>query len=343
MRKYPEVDNKKITLGSFLNKEDAIHSRKEAEKNMDSILIMAGGITVFDFVACFRELQLPYWTAGKNVRPGAVNICCPFCGDHSNHCSGIPATGQVLCWRCGSHTLQALLKAVGKQEPRYYLQKYGTRTAKHHRQAPEEKQVAGHCKLPAVEKELNPRAAAYLEARGFDPVWLQYVYDIRSTGPVGRYKFRIVIPVYYRGELVSFVCRDYTGRQEIRYMTATRDEEQVCHKDILYNLDSSPDFPTAVLVVEGITDVWRIGQGCVATFGTTVTPAQVRLLAGLRKPVYILFDAEPEAQQKALQLQNQLLLLGAEAYILELPAGVADPGELSTEQVEKIRTLVWGK
>jgi hypothetical protein len=295
---------------------------------------------MFDFLSCFREVVQEYWTDGKNVKSGNINIRCPFCNDHSNHLGCHPGTGKVYCWRCGSHDLKSLLLKIGTQEPSYYFKKYGTK--KTQKAVQEKKVVAGKCVLPPRQKEMNTVANNYLKARGFDPVRLEQEYDIYSTGPVGRHKFRIVIPIQYKGEVVSFVARDYTNRQQIRYLTATREEEAVHHKDIFYGLDGAADYDT-VLLVEGITDMWRVGAGCIASFGTSVTAAQVRLLAGLRKKIYILFDNEDAAQKKAGELATQLELLDCEVVVLQLPEGVADPGELSEQAVQKLRACVWGK
>ena len=49
----------------------------------------------------------------------------------------------------------------------------------------------------------------------------------------------------------------------------------VNYKDILYNMDRVQG--EKVVVVEGITDVWRMGDGFVASFGTTLTSAQINL------------------------------------------------------------------
>jgi len=95
-------------------------------------------------------------------------------------------------------------------------------------------------------------------------------------------------------------------------------------------------------VVEGIFDAWRLGPGAVATFGTTVTAAQINVLVGLQKQAVLLFDNEQEAQQKAKELQAALQLLGCRAERIELPEAVKDPGELSPEAVQKLRASVWG-
>lgn len=297
----------------------------------------------FNFRSFFRAQGIEYWVEGKNVRPGWVHITCPFCDDHSNHLGGNPEGGAVICWRCGVHSLWSLLERVGREPPHVYLRKYGTgKLSTTPAVKPREKRpTADACVLPATGKKPVPAAIRYLRDRGYDYAEIADRYDIRCTGPSGEYKFRIIIPVYWKGEIVSFVGRDYTGKQELRYKTASRDKEKIHHKDIVYGLDQA-QYYDAVIVVEGIFDAWRIGPGAVATFGTSVTLAQVRELSRLKQKVYVLFDNEPEATAKALELVAMLMLLGKPAEILYLPPGVEDPDGLTPHAVEKLRANVFG-
>lgn len=296
---------------------------------------------MFDFARFFKDHGMPYWTEGKNVSPGNVNIKCPFCSDKSNHMGGNPVTGQVSCWRCGSHSLKDLILSISVGDYKRVFERYGTKTKGGGQAQKQRREVAGKCKLPSTDTALNYRAGKYLQSRGYDPEKLVAEYGILSTGPVGRHKFRVIIPVHHDGDIVSFVGRDYTGKHPIRYLTATPEEEEIHHKNLLYAADDAVF--DDVLVVEGITDVWRIGRGAVATFGTTFTAKQVWRLSEMKKAVWILFDAEPEAQQHAADLAEQLRLLGCRAERILLPPGVNDPGELHEDQVKKIRNAVFGE
>jgi DNA primase len=79
-----------------------------------------------------------------------------------------------------------------------------------------------------------------------------------------------------------------------------------------------------------------MGDGFVATLGTAVTPAQVRLLGQRFKKVTFLFDPEPEAQGKARKVGAQLAAMGTEVELidLELPR---DPGDLSPRKAAYLR------
>ncbi len=44
--------------------------------------------------------------------------------------------------------------------------------------------------------------------RNFDPNYLVSEWGLLSTGVLGEFKFRILAPVYFKGQLVSYQCRD---------------------------------------------------------------------------------------------------------------------------------------
>ena len=62
--------------------------------------------------------------------------------------------------------------------------------------------------VPPGSKDLKPMHIKYLKSRGLDPEQLQSIYDIRGTGVAGKYKFRVIAPIYYRGRVVSYQGRD---------------------------------------------------------------------------------------------------------------------------------------
>jgi DNA primase len=146
---------------------------------------------------------------------------------------------------------------------------------------------------------------------------------------IGPYKFRIIIPILQRGKLASFQGRDYTGRSDLRYKTCEKEKEVVCHKHLLYNADAIPG--EDVVVVEGVTDVWRLGPGSVATFGTGFTQEQVMILAGYRR-VFLLYDGEEAATRRADKLAHAISGLGAEVELVTLDGG--DPAEMSQDDAD---------
>jgi DNA primase len=103
-------------------------------------------------------------------------------------------------------------------------------------------------------------------------------------------------------------------------------------KECLYNIDTVKD---TAIIVEGVTDVWRIGQGCVATMGLEYTTEQIKLLVDRGvKQAFVMFDSESFAIRKARKLANSLSIF-MESETIELSDG--DPGELTINQVQEIR------
>lgn len=121
---------------------------------------------------------------------------------------------------------------------------------------------------------------------------------------------------------------------EPRYKVCRREKELIDHRELLYDPDNAHG--NTVMVVEGVTDVWRLGDGAVATFGTSLskTSPQIMLLQRFRK-VFVIFDTEPKAQAKAKWLRDQLSVLGIWAINVRLKTG--DPGDMTPEQALELR------
>lgn len=154
---------------------------------------------------------------------------------------------------------------------------------------------------------------------------------------MGRYRYRIIIPFLFGDKVLSFTGRDVTGKQDPPYKQCPEDESVVSPKKWLYNMNSNE---STVLVVEGPLDVWRVGGNTVATSGIEYTPQQVLLLTKFKR-VFILFDAEEQAQKKAKDLATEVSMLVSDVVRLELYFG--DPGELSKDDATHLRRHIFGK
>ena len=183
-------------------------------------------------------------------------------------------------------------------------------------------------------ESLTKRHRDYLISRGFDPFELIKLYGLRGTGPLGDYKHRIIIPIIYQGQTVSYQGRDITGRANLPYKACPISEEIFHHKHLVYNFDSATK---NAIVVEGILDAWRIGAGAVATFGTGYTTKQAQLLRKFER-VFILYDLEDTAQEQADQLSYELSAMGTKSFIIsDLLKEGEDPDMLSPDDVKALR------
>lgn len=297
----------------------------------------------WDAIRFTIEQSIPAWTEGKNVRPGWVHIQCPMCPDHSNHGGFNPETGGYVCWRCGPHSTTKVISrllSVREREAESIWKEYHTETLT--RQSLNDKKVAratGPLVLPGA--ALSGPHKKYIQKRGFDPDYLVHKYGILGTGPIcdwegSDFRLRIIIPIHdHLGRLVNFQGRDITGQQELRYKGCPIEKSLVHHKHLLYgaHLAKGP----RVVVVEGVFDQWRLGDGFVCSFGTSMTDQQVKELSRWEHIIF-LFDPEPEAQAKARAYASELSALGrtVEVAIADFGNG-RDPGDLTEAEAQAVR------
>lgn len=298
----------------------------------------------FDAIQYCLDQSIQHWTSGKNVRnspPGWVNVQCRLCNDPSNHGQFSPPGwpgAPYQCWKCGGHSLESVIQAIegiGYLAACKRVRQYTTDLRIPIRAI--RPRLPGKLQLPLGTHRMQPQHREYLRKRRFDPEELERRYNLLGTGPAGHLPHRIVVPVFHRGRMASWTARDITGKAELRYISASHDKEEIAHKNILYNLDNCRG--RAVIAVEGITDVWRLGDGCCATFGTKVRPAQVRLLAEYAR-VFLLFDGEAQAQAQARKLCRMLSGVGVEAENILLDGG--DPGDMDAGEAQKLKQELLG-
>jgi DNA primase len=196
---------------------------------------------------------------------------------------------------------------------------------------PREKHYQSKVKFPlGTSKNFSTQHLSFLENRRYEAQTVIKQYDLYTTGPVGDYKHRLLIPIFIKNRIVSFVGRDITNQSKIKYKNSS---EQYSIKDVkqcLYNMDSI--IRDKAVVVEGIFDAWRIGNGAVATFGTKYTREQLRLLKGL-KQVFVMYDEDASAISE--KLAYDLTAFVPQVEVLKLSEG--DPDNLTDDDVKALR------
>jgi DNA primase len=150
----------------------------------------------------------------------------------------------------------------------------------------------------------------YLASRGFDPGRLEQEWDLQGTGPISSldgkdYRFRIIVPIYWGDNPVSFQGRYITDRHQLRYKACPKDRETIHHKWILYG--DQRYWSDTGIIVEGITDVWRFGPMACATFGIEFTNYQVSVIGKTFDRIFIVFDDDLQAKKQARKLKRELL------------------------------------
>lgn len=297
-------------------------------------------MNIFEFL---KDYDVEYWTKGENVTKGWVNIKCQFCDDHKNHLGINLKTLQVNCWLCGSHSTLRLVQKIMRSrwgEAQRVLKELtkGKKRGKRFKSKEERKKSERIMLLPDVASKHFPRLHIdYLRSRGFDrPRQLIKKYRLLACYTTSKYKYRIVIPIYLDGSLVSFTTRDVTERRKPKYKHPSLDEVLITPKNVVYNYDSITHGSDCI-IVEGPVDVWKLGDGTVSTQGITFTTQQVLYLnkKGINN-LFILFDNEPKAQRKAKELARMMAPLVNRVENVKLK-GFNDPGDLSISEAMSLK------
>lgn len=300
----------------------------------------------FNVVSFLEDNDIYHRFEGKNVGKDYVGFRCPWCEGDGEH-GGVSLIHKGFsCWQCGmSASPPKLIKqTLNCSWSKAYgiLRQYSSGEALSS-WAQTQPKVRGlslrPVQLPALTGPLCGPGGHYLSSRGFDPRVIEAKYGVKESGPLGNYKFRLIIPIYFNKELVSFTSRDYTGKREPAYMEQPVDEAIIPVKDSLYNFDSVKD---ELLIVEGPADVWRMGDGAVALYGIKCTEKQQAILFiwwmhSLRirrvKKVVILLD--PKTRRPADKLYFTLTSFIRDIKIVELQD--RDPAELTQQEAMNLK------
>lgn len=305
--------------------------------------------SMYDFIKLFKDYKIDYTTKSNR---GWINVECVYCtsSSHSKHLGFNLADGHCTCWKCGGHqatpTLARLL-AIPSGEVNQVLAQYESRNyvLNHlNKRIPQAK----HLELPT--DTFTPAERKYLLSRNFSPRYLHEKYGVVGGGISGDWKYRIIIPLIINGKIVSWTGRTILSKKKAdelkipRYKNLSIEESCVNPKTSLFNLDNS--LRKEVIITEGCFDVMRFGglnfnknDNIICSFGTTMTEEQLKVIADRYEKVFMMFDNEPEAQEKARKYGLQLSSMGLSVEVVDFYSdfGVNDLGDCSDEQVNIIK------
>ena len=296
-----------------------------------------------EFTELLQTHNIPYARGGdhRHAREGWVQFDCPFCGvgTHKFHMGFSIDGGYVNCWRCGHHSVHNTIRHLLQLS--YTQSRVVMRQIKFYdRPFPEQiKTAGGTLKVPNGVGELKKVHRNYLRSRHFNPKEVFKLWELEGTTGFGvdpKYAWRIMIPIFYKGDQVSWTTRAL-GSSRPRYLSASPDQEVLSHKELLYGEDYCRH---SVVVVEGPTDVWRIGPGAVATFGTNFSRAQVLKLSKYPHRI-VCFDNNGPAQKAAKDLFDLLTPFPGSTFNVVLDS--EDPGSASKKEVRRLKKslLTW--
>lgn len=305
-----------------------------------------------DWVALFTDNNIEFVSRGPNTRKGEISIRCPICGDDdpSQHL-GIALDKEAWgCHRNQQHRgkdpkrlIQALLNCSSAQAALVVAQ-YNQAdpdslpTLENAPAAP-----VGPTEALKLLPEFKPipekgRFYNYLKNRGFDdPLELTTFYNVRCC-TTGRWKDRIIIPVYHDDKLVAWTGRALQNPvMAPRYLSTSE-----AIKQTIWQSEDAEAGGKILFITEGPFDALKVDYygaayeaSAVAVFGTSITPDQIAILSELsRKFVKTVILLDTDAVEAAFALSDWL----NGAIIGTLPEGIKDPGQLTSSQINKLLT-----
>jgi len=297
-----------------------------------------------NLIEFLQEYDLEYWESGENVSPGWINIQCPFpeCDDDKNHLGIKIKDLRVNCWKCGGHSIINLIRQIAEcsfQEAKEILKSLG---ADDTYQPPinVDNTSSAFSEMVSLPRESSTNFPSmhieYLRNRGFKTRNLIRKYKLQAVHNIGKYKFRIIIPIYMNKKLVCFTSRDITGQQEPPYRHGGPGEVIISAKKVIYNYDSVKSGGDAFLV-EGPIDAWKLGDGAMSILGAKHSEQQVKLI--MRKKInrlFIFFDSDKTGKKDSKKLGKIMAPLVRKVEILTLK-DKNDPGQLTFAEADSIK------
>lgn len=327
----------------------------------------------FDWQAFLERHGIENTTRGHTH--GNVGVRCPFCPDDPSHHMGISLEGKG--WRCWRNPQEHR----GRSPVRLVQALIGC-TIERAREicgatVDYPNDLAGYVRVQLEKPEerkrppltMPPEFKRFKDGRVSGRPYMRYLIDERgfSTGDIermdawyglryctqGRFRGRIIFPVFYRGDLVTWTGRAILPSDQIRYLTLSDDEETARRNglpvavgpitDYLLYYDELVETDCDTLyLTEGPFDAAKVtmlgrGIGAIATCFFTAAPTALQ--------GYLLKELAPRFRRVILLLDRGTtkmamlvrgLMAGSDLLVQHLPDGVKDPGELTLSQMYRL-------
>ena len=294
--------------------------------------------TDFDARSWLDDIGVAYREAGEeNVGDGWIGIDCPFCGIGLGHLGIHCEEGNYFrCWNClETGDIIALIRAleeVGFQQAKARLEQHQVLFPAPREERPKREYAKV---LPEnfeyiFEGEEPLLVKQWFRKRGFD-LGICREYELGWV-PHGEYQLRLIVPMRLDRAVVSFQAVDMTGQARIPYLDCPRDRALVPNDCLLYGIE---DVGRQVILVEGVTDRWRMGRDAKAMLTKNWTYAQIILLHRRARGVRVKVLLDMDAMREGKRLANMLTELFPDVVFIGLDEA-KDPDRLSAKEVERI-------
>lgn len=197
-------------------------------------------------------------------------------------------------------------------------------------------QLPGTC-IPLSSMSPGEAARLYLTSRGFDAIELEERYGVcyceKAADPYPGARDRIIIPIRENGQTIAWQGRRiFDGSNRPKYYNLPG----AWKNQVLYGIDDARVFPF-VVVVEGVTSVWRLGPPAVATLGKWLSPAQAEMI-GSTWPIAVVWADDAQAWASAEQDYMRLTEQYGTHVVAFTAADGRDPAEHSHAEAWEIIT-----
>lgn len=305
----------------------------------------------FDVESFLQSEGISYATSGDNVSSGWLGISCPFCSDHANHCGINMGKKTFSCFKCGeSGDIIKLLEELTRKsfsgcvsilrdfQGLFPAFSEGD-TGKRKNNEPGPGILPGKAVNLRKLRDIPKLVSEYLRKRRFDS-WVIHKYNLYYTMDDRKFPYRLIIPVYFRGEMVSWVGADLTGLSGVKYHGCPKETAVISNKEILYGLDLldfNGPFGKQVVLVEGVLDKWRVGDCALAMFGKKCTEKQLDFLSThFSRDVLMKVFLDDDAKEDAIVLSRILGERFDKVMVFTDYGSDLDPDKLSLKEISKV-------
>ena len=297
--------------------------------------------TNFDLKTYLDEQGVQWWDEGDNVTDGWININCTYCSDSKNHL-GINLDNKMFhCWDCNETgdiiDLIRRLEDCSFHKAKMRLEDYqelSLRKKKKERKKKHYKKLLPEGHEPIWSGREPQAVKNYLKRRGF-PLSLCQQWSLGYVQQ-GEYTLRLIVPVLHGNDVVSFQAVDTTGYAAQGYLDCPPDRARIQNKHMVHGVAQANRRGKAILV-EGVTDQWRMGPGACCLMGKNYTPEQLSYLKeNLDRNIKVTVLLDADAWKKAKEFAKQL---GWWWKVKVVELDKEDPDKLSPEEVYKIWCL----
>ena len=125
----------------------------------------------------------------------------------------------------------------------------------------------------------------YLKSRGIEPNWYDFMYSPEHSFDFSK---RIIIPFYWRGDVVGYTGRLFEPIEKIKYYTEVQ-------PGYVFNMDAQDWSRKFVIVTEGPFDALTISG--VSILGSEVNDIQRDLINGLGRKIIVVPDRDAPGQK----------------------------------------------